>query len=256
VGTTFQIRNKLHKMIMTYLALYAVFPLGCGISFPKIKRKTSLLIRRNRKQLPGTNNSLRTHYTGLAMPSKHLLLSLACAAVLAGCAAPKAVPPPAPPTMASMLEQADAALKLGKPEDAVAVLKSAARIYPADKTAWLRIAQVSFDCQEYGEAITHARKVLERDPDDIVAHSLVAVSGLRVSSKALADLSVKKRVTGDVREAAQDLARILRASIGGDIIPAPGGRKNPVLKPALTVVKTPTDMLNDILNQPNEGARK
>jgi hypothetical protein len=179
------------------------------------------------------------------MSSKHLLLSLSCAAALAGCAAPKAVPPPPPPTMASFLEQADAA-----------VLKAASRMYPADKTAWLRIAQVSFDCQEYGEAITNARKVLERDPDDIVAHSLVAVSGLRVSSKALADLSVKKRVTGDVREAAQDLAKILRTSIGGDIIPAPGGRKNPVLRPPLAVVKTPTDMLNDVLNQPNEGAKK
>ncbi len=193
------------------------------------------------------------------MPSKHFLLSLSCAAVLAGCAAPKAAPPP-PPTMASMLERADAAVKLGNNEDAVAVLKSAARIYPADKTAWLRIAQVSFDCQEYGEAITHAKKVLERDPDDIVAHSLVAVSGLRVSSKALADLTVKKRVTGDVREAAQDLAKILRTSIGGEIIPAPGGggRKHPGPRPTLaaTVVKTPADMLNDVLNQPNEGDKK
>ncbi len=189
------------------------------------------------------------------MTSKHLLMSLSCAAVLAGCAAPKPAPPP-PPTMASFLAQADAAVKLGKNEDALAVLKAAARMYPADKTAWLRIAQVSFDCQEYGEAITNARKVLERDPDDIVAHSLVAVSGLRVSSKALADLSVKKRVTGDVREAAQDLAKILRTSIGGDIIPAPGGRKNHVPKPTLTVVKTPTDMLNEVLNQPNDGDKK
>jgi cytochrome c-type biogenesis protein CcmH/NrfG len=190
------------------------------------------------------------------MSSKHLLMSLSCAAVLAGCATPKPVPPPQPPTMAALLEQAESAVKLGKQDDAVAVLKSAARMYPAEKTVWLRIAQVSFDCQEYGEAITNARKALERDPDDIVAHSLVAVSGLRVSSKALADLSVKKRVTGDVREAAQDLAKILRTSIGGDIIPAPGGRKNPVLRPTLTVVKTPTEMLNDVLNQPNEGAKK
>lgn len=189
------------------------------------------------------------------MTSKHLLLSLSCAAVLAGCAASRPEPPP-PPTMASLLEQAAAAAKVGKNEDAVAVLKSAASIYPADKTVWLRIAQLSFDCQEYGEAITNARKVLERDPDDIVAHSLVAVSGLRVSSKALADLASKKKVTGDVRDAAQDLARILRASIGGDIIPAPGGRKHPVLKPTLTVVKTPTEMLNEVLNQPNEGVKK
>jgi tetratricopeptide (TPR) repeat protein len=196
------------------------------------------------------------------MTSKHLLLSLSYAAVLAGCAASRPVPvPPPPPPMASFLEQADAAVKLGKNEEAMAVLKSAASIYPADKTAWLRIAQLSFDCQEYGEAITHARKVLERDPDDIVAHSLVAVSGLRVSSKALADLSTKKKVTGDVREAAQDLAKILRASIGGDIIPVPngGGRTTHGNRQALApapVVKTQTDILNDLLNQPNKGGKK
>jgi hypothetical protein len=100
--------------------------------------------------------------------------------------------------------------------------------------------------------------VLERDPDDIVAHSIMAVSGLRVSSKALADLSSKKKVSGDVREAAHDLAKILRASIGGDILPAPGKaeRKQHVAKPQLAPVKSATDMLSEALNLPNEGARK
>lgn len=197
------------------------------------------------------------------MTSMKLLLSLSCAAVLAGCASTKPAPPPppAPRTLASLLEQADAAVKLGKNEEAVAVLKTAAGAWPADKMAWLRIAQVSFDCQEYGEAITHAKKVLERDPDDIVAHSLVAVSGLRVSSKALADLATKKRVTGDVRDAAHDLAKILRTSINGDIIPPPGRGKNHGVKVtaapmAALPVKSSTQMLMDALNQPNDSAKK
>lgn len=204
------------------------------------------------------------------MTSMKILLSLSCAAMFAGCASTKQAPPPAPAprTLASFLEQADAAIKLGKNEDAVAVLKTAASTWPADKTAWLRIAQVSFDCQQYGEAITHAKKVLERDPDDVVAHSLVAVSGLRVSSKALADLTTKKKVTGDVRDAAQDLAKILRTSINGDIIPAPARTKNHVLKvgvappppppplPLPAAMKSSTQLLVDALNQPNDSVKK
>ncbi len=196
------------------------------------------------------------------MKSTPLLLSLCCAAVLAGCAStqPAPAPPPPPPTLASFMTQADAAIRLGKPEHAVAVLKNATRTWPADKTAWLRIAQISFDCQEYGEAVTHAKKVLERDPDDVVAHSLVAVSGLRVASKALADLTAKKKVTGDVRDAAQDLAKILRTSINGEIIPPPRA-KHQTPKPPFAMVQAPpvlnsTQSLIDALNQPNvSGAR-
>ncbi len=183
------------------------------------------------------------------MKSTHLLTSLCCAAIFAGCAStePVPAPPPPPPTMAVLLQQADLALKVGKPEEAVAVLKRAARIYPADKTAWLRIAQVSFECQEYGDAITNARKVLERDPDDMVAHSIAAVSGLRVSSKALADLTKKHRVDSDVRGAAHELAKILRSSIGGEIIPPDRGAKkggaikSSVMAPATAVIKTEYD---------------
>lgn len=201
---------------------------------------------------------------GPAMMSKQLLLSLSCAAALAGCATTKEVPPPppAPPTMASFLQQAEAAVKSGRSEEAVAVLKRATRTYPADKRAWLRIAQVSFDCDEYGEAITHARKVLERDPDDVVAHSIAAVSGLRVSSKALADLATKKRISGDVRDAAQDLAKILRTSIGGEIIPANAKeRKVHAVRPggpiaAVPLAKSTTENLVDVLNQPNDPGKK
>ncbi len=196
------------------------------------------------------------------MKSTPLLLRLCCAAILAGCAGtPPVSAPPAPaPTLASLMAQADAAVRLGKFEHAVVVLKTATRTWPADKTAWLRIAQISFECQEYGEAVTHAKKVLERDPDDIVAHSLVAVSGLRVASKALADLSAKKKVSGDVRDAAQDLAKILRTSINGEIIPPPRS-KHQGLKPPLAVVQVPvvknsTQSLIDALNQPNVSGAK
>ena len=195
------------------------------------------------------------------MVLKNLLSSLSCVAALAACATPVPVPPPAAPTMAVLLQQADSALKAGQPDAAVATLKLAAKIYPNEKTAWLRIAQVSFDCHEYGEAITHAKKVLEIDGDDVLAQSLLAVSGLRVSSKALADLTNKnKLVSGDVRSEAQLLAGILRTSIGGEIIPAPGKasmRPHPPRAPAAAPpVKTAAQGLLDILNQPNDPGKK
>ena len=185
----------------------------------------------------------------------HLLSSLTCAAVLADCASTKPAPVAPAPTKAALLLQADAAFRLGQTEAAVATLKIAAKTYPGDKAAWLRIAQISFDCHEYGEAITHARKVLELDPDDIVAHSLMAVSGLRVSSKALADLATKKKVmSGDMRAEAQNLATILRTSIGGDIMPVKA--KPHMARATVSPDRTAAQGLLDLLNQPNEPVKK
>lgn len=165
---------------------------------------------------------------------KRLLLCMACAAAVAACATD---PPPKPPaTVASLMAGAEAAIKAGKNEDAAAWLKSAIATFPAEKAPRLRMAQLQFECVNYGEAITHAQAVLERDPDDLVAHSIVAVSGLRVSSKALADLVTKNNLTGSVRAEAQDLARLLRANIGGEIIPA----VKPKPPPKIAIVKPPT----------------
>ncbi|WP_426211020.1 hypothetical protein [Massilia sp. TWP1-3-3] len=198
------------------------------------------------------------------MNAKQFLMSLSCVAVLAACASTTPAPP-APPAMATLLQQADSALKLGQSAAAVATLKIATRAYPLEKTAWLRIAQVSFDCHEYGETITHAKKVLELDPDNVVATSLLAVSGLRVSSKALADLTVKNRiVTGDVRAEAQNLATILRTSVGGEIIPAveKTERSKPRAgRPQKTIAasqgpRSTTEEVLDLLNQPNVPVKK
>ena len=191
------------------------------------------------------------------------LLAAALGTVLSGCATTEVAVPAPVPTMASLVQQADTAVKAGRYDEAVTVLKNATRIYPADKVAWLRMAQVNFECQEYGDAITHAKKVLDRDPDDTVAHSILAVSGLRVSSRALADLAAKKNISGDVRDAAQDLAKILRISIGGDIMPTPKegkgsahGVRNLPRNPTASAVKNTGVSLLDILNGANEAGKK
>src|SRR6266571_2862965 len=179
------------------------------------------------------------------MTIQRLLPSLMCAALLSACAAtgPGAGSLKAAGSIAPALADADVALKAGRTDQAFALLKSAGAAYPSDKAPWLRMAQLRFDAGNYGEAIVNALEALERDPDDMLAHSIVAVSGLRVSSKALADLTQKNNLSGTVRTEAQDLAKLLRASLGEEVL-VPGAGKNtaraaPARKPVVAAAPAP-----------------
>jgi hypothetical protein len=94
------------------------------------------------------------------------------------------------------------------------------RRQPTDKAPWLRMAQMRFEDKNYGEAIVSGLAVIERDPDDMLAYSLVAVSGLRVSSKALGDLTQKNGFSGSVKSEAQDLANLLHGTLKVEKKPA------------------------------------
>lgn len=157
------------------------------------------------------------------MKMNHLLPTVVSIAILAGCAstAPSTASKPAP--MASSLADADAAAKSGRPDQAYAILKGAAAASPSDKAPWLRMAQMRFEDKNYGEAIINGLAAIERDPDDMLAYSLVAVSGLRVSSKALGDLTQKNGFSGSVRSEAQDLANLLHTTLKQPIVPVKGG---------------------------------
>ena len=117
--------------------------------------------------------------------------------------------------------EADAAIAAKQEEKAYGMMKAASQSHPVDKRPWVKMAQIRFNAGVYGEAITNAQEALERDPDDTVAHSIVAVSGLRVASKALSDLTRKNNLAGDVKSEAQDLARLLRTSLGEPILVKP-----------------------------------
>lgn len=176
------------------------------------------------------------------MTLHRLFPALACAALLTACAGNATTPNVAPASMASMMNEADIAAKSGRSDHAYALLKQAAISYPADKAPLLRTAQMRFDDKNYGEAIVSGLKVLERDPNDMLAYSLVAVSGLRVSSKALGDLSLKNGFTGSVRTEAQDLAALLRSTLNQPIVAGtPAARPAPARAPAATPapVKSP-----------------
>jgi predicted Zn-dependent protease len=154
--------------------------------------------------------------------STHLAI-VAGAAILSACAASGPVAPaakPAPTTMAATMAAVDAAVLAGQNDKAYAILKQAGSSFPTDKAPWVRMAQMRFDSTNYGEAIVNALEALERDPDDTLANSIVAVSGLRVTSKALADLSHKNNLSGNVRTEAQELAKLLRTSLNEDVLVA------------------------------------
>jgi len=161
------------------------------------------------------------------MIKQRLFLTMACVAVLSACAVQTPAPPvvaTAPVTMASAMADAAVAAKAGHNDQAFVLLKIAASASPADKAPWLRMAQMCFDEKNYGEAIVSGLEVIKRDPNDMLAYSLIAVSGLRVSSKALGDLTQKNGFTGSVRSEAQDLANLLHITLKVEkIVPVKAG---------------------------------
>lgn len=116
--------------------------------------------------------------------------------------------------------EAQAALAAGRTGKALELLEVASRAQPLDKEPWLRMAQIHFDNRQYGEAISHAQEALARDGSDKKANSILAVSGLRVASHALADLTRKNNLQGSVRSEAQELTRLLRTSLGEEALVA------------------------------------
>ncbi len=133
--------------------------------------------------------------------------------------------------------KADVAFKANQPEKAYAILKEVTASSPTDKASWLRMAQAQFDGAYYGEAIVNALEVLKRDTKDQVAKSIIVVSGLRLSTKTLADLRTQNEISGSLRTEAQDLAKILRENLGESVLVAkpykkPAASKKPVVHSA------------------------
>ena len=139
------------------------------------------------------------------------LLTCLAAVALAGCETPTRTPPPVATVQAS-LDEAETLVRSNQRDTALAVLRQAAVNHPTKAEALLRGAQMHYDRNEYGEAITWARKALEREPANVLAHSIVTVSGLRVVTKSLNDLA-DRNLTGEARDEAEGLARLLRTAL-------------------------------------------
>jgi tetratricopeptide (TPR) repeat protein len=175
-----------------------------------------------------------------------LLCGAACVVALCACSttAPVKPSPAVKPSLDQVLGQATEASRAGQKEQALKLLQQASTDYPTDKAPWLQKAQIRFEGGQYGEAILDAQQALKRDPTDKVANSIVAISGLRLSTTALADLARQNNLTGSLRSESQDLAKLLRESIGEAVLVPPvkarpaapstarGGRKAPAVKDA------------------------
>lgn len=156
--------------------------------------------------------------------SSLFIVPLMVAALLGGCATTTKSDESATPKLSleTALAEAATAQKAGHPDQAVLLLKGAATHYPADKSPWLRIAQIKFDMANYGEAIMNALEALQRDPSDNAANSIVTVSGLRLATKSLSDLRTQNALSGSVKTEAQDLAKLLRENLGEAVLVPPG----------------------------------
>lgn len=122
------------------------------------------------------------------------------------------------------LAAADKAQKQGKTDLAIEQLDLAIKADPSTKAPWLKKAQIHFDARQYGQAITEAQEVLQRDVNDLTAKSILAVSGLRVSALALEQLRKANEVNGSTRSEAESVAKLIREALG-----------EPILVPALPV---------------------
>jgi len=173
-----------------------------------------------------------------AIPSGRIgrfLGAAVCAIVLSACGTPpqKAAQQAAMPSMDALMAQAAQASGAGRKEQAVSLWKQAAAARPADKTPWSNIAQARYDAGQYGDAIVNAQEVLVRDPNDRLANSIIAISGLRLSTRALADLSRQNNLSGSIRTESQDLAKLLRESLGEQVLVPP-----PAAAPAAAPART------------------
>lgn len=124
------------------------------------------------------------------------------------------------PDYAGLMQEAEAEVLAGRIEPALAKFNAAAQADPTRKDAWVRSAQLQFDAGNYGRAIVAAEEVLQRDPADLIADSVLTVGGLRVASQSLQRLRSNGALeTSDsARKEAEQLAATMRATLGNDIL--------------------------------------
>jgi tetratricopeptide (TPR) repeat protein len=164
---------------------------------------------------------MKNNNSWICTPTIGRALMLASVLVISGCASkPAQTPAPAPAPAVQSLQQymQDAARAAGEgnnKERARELYRTAARQYPASKEPWSKLAEDYFESANYGQAILAAQEVVQRDPQDGVATSVLAVSGLRVSAAALKSMrDQNSKLSGGTRSEAQALAKTLRDALG------------------------------------------
>lgn len=165
------------------------------------------------------------------------IILIAAAIVLSGCASKNTAMSQEEFSMAMAQSSAtaDTLLEKGNREEAVKVLGDLAKKNPGRKDPWVRMAKIHFDGENYAQAIVAAEEALQRDSADRTAKSIRAVGGLRVAAQSLADLRGDVELKGDARSDALGLAKVMRETLGEDIlVPLEDKKKKsvpPVVRP-------------------------
>lgn len=123
------------------------------------------------------------------------------------------------PNYEQLMLSAEAEVGAGRLETALANFNSAAMADPTRKEPWVRSAQLQFDAGNYGRAIVAAEEVLKRDPNDLVADSVLTVGGLRVASASLVRLQGRGAIASDTaRREAEQLRATMVATMGTEFV--------------------------------------
>lgn len=112
-----------------------------------------------------------------------------------------------------MLDAADKSRSDGHVQRARDAYRAAAASYPSEHLPWVRLAQSHYEAADYGNAIVAAEEALQRNPHDQAALGVMAVAGLRVSSRAVSGLQ-SKQALGDSRSQAESIVQTLRSAFG------------------------------------------
>jgi hypothetical protein len=180
--------------------------------------------------------------TAFGTPMNCAALVAACglAFSLAGCASgtragdkPSELAPSAV-SMDEWMARARLAANEGRPEQARTFYRAAAQNYPAEKLPWLKLSEDYFNAQDYGNAVIAAQEALQRDGQDAIAHSILAISGLRLTGGSLMALRQDSALTVGSRDEAIAMARALRDTLGAASLLAPAVTANtgrPTKKP-------------------------
>lgn len=166
---------------------------------------------------------------------RSFIVLAAATALFAGCATNN----PGPQTdeaFGKSMSEAEAAAKGGQQDKAIDLYQQIAKQNPTRDEPWVRIAQLQFGAEKYPQAILAAEEALQRDNADRQAKSILAVSGLRVARRSLQELRADSALAGDVKTDAQVLAKMLRDTLGEQVLfPGEQTAKQPVRRPARVV---------------------
>ena len=187
--------------------------------------------------MQGVQEFLSEQTTGHRLGSA-FSVAVMVALLSAGCAqTPKGESKEAPPVPSFEAFMVDAA-KAKQEGSAVKerdTYRAAAAAYPTRKEPWTKLAESYFEVSDYGNSILAAQEVLQRDAADSVATSMLAVSGLRVSTAALASLRQHQSLRSDTRAQAEEVVKTLREVLGESVLvptttaPSSAPRRRPPL---------------------------